>query len=120
MHYDLNEEQTMLQNMVRRLAREKVAPGASRRDEDGKFDWEMVELLRENGLYGIDFPEEFGGSEAGILAMAIVVENARPATNTASRQSPAARSSWARSRAARASYHGIASASPSRTPCVGA
>ena len=74
MQYDLTEEQVLLQNMVRRLAREKVAPGAAKRDEDGEFDWGMVDLLRENGLYGIDFPEEYGGSDAGMLALAIVVE----------------------------------------------
>ncbi len=74
MQYDLTEEQRMLQNMARRLAREKVAPGAAQRDEEAKFDWSMVELLRENGLVGIDFPEAYGGSGAGVLAMAIVVE----------------------------------------------
>ncbi len=74
MQYDLTEEQILLQNMVRRLAKDKVAPGAGKRDEIGEFDWEMVELMRENGLYGIDFPEEFGGSHAGMLALAITVE----------------------------------------------
>ncbi len=74
MQYDLTEEQILLQKMVRRLAREKVAPDAGKRDESGDFDWGMVELLRENGLYGIDFPEEFGGSNAGMLALVIVVE----------------------------------------------
>jgi alkylation response protein AidB-like acyl-CoA dehydrogenase len=74
MQYGLTEEQILLQNMVRRLAKEKVAPGAAKRDEDGKFDWDMVNLLRENGLYGIDFPEAYGGSDAGVLALAIVVE----------------------------------------------
>lgn len=72
--YDLTEEQTMLRDMVRRLAKEKVAPGAEKRDEEGKFAWDMVDLLRENGLYGIDFPSEYGGSEAGLLALAIAVE----------------------------------------------
>ncbi len=74
MQYDLTEEQTLLQNMVRRLAREQVAPGAARRDEEGKFDWDMVKLMKENGLFGIDFPEAQGGSEAGMLALAITVE----------------------------------------------
>jgi len=74
MQYDLTEEQVILQNTVRRLAREKVAPGAGRRDEEGDFDWTMVELLRENGLYGIDFPEGYGGSNAGELALVITVE----------------------------------------------
>lgn len=49
-------------------------PGPAKRDADGEFDWGMVDLLRENGLYGIDFPEEYGGSDAGMLALAIVVE----------------------------------------------
>jgi len=72
--YDLTEEQRMLQNMVRRLAKERVEPGAGKRDAAGEFSWEQVDLLRENGLYGIDFPEAYGGSGAGMLAMAIAIE----------------------------------------------
>ena len=74
MQYGLTEEQVLLQNMVRRLAREKVAPGAGKRDEEGEFAWDMVDLLRENGLYGIDFPEVYGGSDAGMMALAIAIE----------------------------------------------
>ncbi|HEX7504745.1 MAG TPA: acyl-CoA dehydrogenase family protein [Syntrophales bacterium] len=74
MQYDLTEEQVLLQNMVRRLAREKVAPGAGKRDEEAEFAWDMVDLLRENGLYGIDFPEAYGGSDAGMMALAIAIE----------------------------------------------
>jgi len=74
MQYELTEEQRMLQDMVRRLAREKVEPGAAKRDAEGQFSWEMVNLMRENGLYGIDFPEAYGGSGAGMLALAITVE----------------------------------------------
>lgn len=74
MQYDLTEEQRMLQDMVRRLAREQVAPGAAQRDREGKFAWEMVELLRANGLLGIDFPEVYGGSGAGLLALTITAE----------------------------------------------
>ena len=74
MQYDLTEEQRMLQDMVRRLAKEKVEPGATQRDIEAKFDWKMVDLLRENGLFGIDFPEKYEGTDAGILALAITVE----------------------------------------------
>jgi alkylation response protein AidB-like acyl-CoA dehydrogenase len=74
MQYDLTEEQRMLQDMVRRLAKEQVEPGAARRDAEGIFDWEMVDLLRENGLFGVDFDESYGGAGAGMLALAIVVE----------------------------------------------
>ncbi|MGA7576537.1 MAG: acyl-CoA dehydrogenase family protein [Desulfobaccales bacterium] len=74
MQYDLTEEQRMLQDMVRRLAKEQVEPGAARRDREAKFDWEMVALLRENGLVGVDFPEAYEGAGAGMLALAITVE----------------------------------------------
>lgn len=60
--------------MVRRLTKEKVEPGAIQRDIEAKFSWEMVDLLRENGLFGIDFPEQYGGTDAGMLALAITVE----------------------------------------------
>jgi butyryl-CoA dehydrogenase len=74
MQYDLTEEQRMLQDMVRRLAKEQMEPGAAKRDAEGQFDWEMVDLLRENGLVGIDFPEAYDGAAAGMLALAITVE----------------------------------------------
>ncbi|MBI4836891.1 MAG: acyl-CoA dehydrogenase family protein [Candidatus Portnoybacteria bacterium] len=74
MQYDLTEEQRMLQDMVRRLAKEQVEPGAARRDAEGAFDWKIVELLRENGLFGVDFDESYGGAGAGMLTLAIVVE----------------------------------------------
>jgi alkylation response protein AidB-like acyl-CoA dehydrogenase len=74
MQYDLTEEQRMLQDMVRRLATEQVEPGAARRDAEGVFDWGMVDQLRENGLFGVDFDEAYGGAGAGMLALAIVVE----------------------------------------------
>jgi len=72
--YELTEEQKMLREVVRRLAREKVAPGAAERDEKEEFHWDMVEILRENELFGVDFPVEYGGSGAGTLAFVIVVE----------------------------------------------
>jgi alkylation response protein AidB-like acyl-CoA dehydrogenase len=74
MQYELTEEQVLLQTTVRRLAKDKVSPGATGRDESEEFDWGMVELLRENGLYGTDFPETYDGSDAGMLALCLAIE----------------------------------------------
>jgi alkylation response protein AidB-like acyl-CoA dehydrogenase len=74
MQYDLTEEQQLLRNTVRRLAKEKIEPGARERDESGEWDWGVVDILRENGLMGVDFPEKHGGGAAGLLAFCIVVE----------------------------------------------
>lgn len=74
MSYDLTEEQQMLKDTVARIAKEQIAPGAEKRDEEGKFSWEMVELMRENALFGADFPEEYGGSQMGMLALCLAIE----------------------------------------------
>ncbi|MCX5873217.1 MAG: acyl-CoA dehydrogenase family protein [Deltaproteobacteria bacterium] len=72
--FGLTEEEQMLQDMVRRLAKEKVAPAAEERDKKGDYPYDMLELMRENGLMGVDFPEAYAGMEAGMLAHCIVVE----------------------------------------------
>ncbi len=72
--FGLTEEEKMLQDMVRRLAKEKVAPGAEERDRASEYPWDMLELMKENGLMGIDFPEAYGGMDAGMLAHCIAVE----------------------------------------------
>lgn len=72
--FGLTEEERLLQQMARRLAREKVLPGAAQRDIDGDFPYDMLELMRENGLLGIDFPAQYGGMEAGLISLCIVIE----------------------------------------------
>ncbi|MCX5860469.1 MAG: acyl-CoA dehydrogenase family protein [Proteobacteria bacterium] len=72
--YELTEEQKMLQDTVRKMAKAQVEPGAEHRDKEAKFSWEMVQLLRDNGLLGIDFPEKFGGAESGLLSLVLVIE----------------------------------------------
>jgi alkylation response protein AidB-like acyl-CoA dehydrogenase len=74
MSYDLTEEQEMLKETVARIAKEQIAPGAAQRDEKAEFPWDMVELLRENALFGADYPEKFGGSEMGLLSLCLIIE----------------------------------------------
>jgi alkylation response protein AidB-like acyl-CoA dehydrogenase len=72
--FGLTEEEQMLQDMVRRLAKEKVAPGAEERDKKGEYPYDMLELMKENGLMGVDFPTEYDGMEAGLISHCILVE----------------------------------------------
>ena len=74
MSYNLTEEQQMLKDTVARIAKEQIAPGAEKRDEEAKFPWDMVEVLRENALFGADFPEKYGGSEMGLFSLCLIVE----------------------------------------------
>ncbi|MFH0959465.1 MAG: acyl-CoA dehydrogenase family protein [Pseudomonadota bacterium] len=72
--FGFTDEEKLLQQTVRRLARDKVAPGASKRDTDGVFDYDMLELMKVNGLVAIDFPSEYGGMEAGMISLCIAIE----------------------------------------------
>ncbi|MCB2189273.1 MAG: acyl-CoA dehydrogenase family protein [Deltaproteobacteria bacterium] len=74
MLYELTDEQRMLQDTVRRIAREELLPGAAARDVKGEFAWDAVEVLRDNGLFACDFKEKYGGAEMGVLAFCLAVE----------------------------------------------
>ncbi len=72
--FGLTNEERMLRDTVRRLAKEKVAPGAEERDANAEYPYDMRELFRENGLMGVDFPSEYGGMAAGMIAHCVAVE----------------------------------------------
>lgn len=74
MNFDLSEEQTEMQTMVRRFAREELAPKARELDETGRFPEESFRKMGELGLLGLLVPEEYGGVGASVLTMCIVME----------------------------------------------
>jgi alkylation response protein AidB-like acyl-CoA dehydrogenase len=70
----LNEEQRELRDLVRTLARERVAPRAAEIDETHEFPSDLAELFREQGLFGLLFDEEWGGTGTGTLLALIAIE----------------------------------------------
>jgi butyryl-CoA dehydrogenase len=75
MNFELTEEQNLIREMVRSFAETEVAPSAQSRDEEERFDRElMFDKLAELGLTGIVFPEEYGGAGADYISYAIAVE----------------------------------------------
>ncbi|MCR5181571.1 MAG: acyl-CoA dehydrogenase family protein [Clostridia bacterium] len=69
-----NEMQELLRKSVREFALAEVAPLAAQIDETGVFPDELYQKLVKNGYLGITIPREYGGSDAGFVAMAIVME----------------------------------------------
>lgn len=51
--FALGEEQRQIQQMVRRLARERVAARADAIDRTAEYPQDMFELLRDAGLFAI-------------------------------------------------------------------
>ena len=70
----LTEEQREIRDLVRRLARERVAPRAAEIDKSAEFPWDMVEVLREHDLFGLPFDEEYGGTSTGALMVLVAIE----------------------------------------------
>jgi len=60
--FSFTEEQLMIQDVARRIAQEKIAPSAEHFDRTGEFPLDNIRLLGENGLMGIEVPEEYGGA----------------------------------------------------------
>ena len=75
MDFQLTEEQSLIRNMVRSFAEQEIAPSAAERDEEERFDRElMFDKLGELGLAGMIIPEQFGGAGADYISYAIAVE----------------------------------------------
>jgi alkylation response protein AidB-like acyl-CoA dehydrogenase len=70
----LTDEQRDLRELVRSLARDRIAPRAAEIDESHEFPWDVVELFREHGLFGLLFDEEWGGTGTGTLLALIAIE----------------------------------------------
>src|SRR5579859_3808677 len=70
----LTDEQRELRDLVRTLARERVAPRATEIDESHEFPWDVVELYRENDIFGLFFDESAGGLGTGTLLALIAIE----------------------------------------------
>ncbi len=71
----LGDDQRELLALVQTLATERIAPRAAEIDETHEFPWDIVELYREQGLFGLFFEERHGGTGTGpLLALAAIEE----------------------------------------------
>ncbi len=70
----LTEEQREIRELVRTIAREKVAPRAAEIDKSAEFPWDIVEVYRENDLFGIMYDEEHGGIGESSLMTLVTIE----------------------------------------------
>jgi acyl-CoA dehydrogenase len=57
-----SDEETLLLERVRALARERIAPRAAHHDATGEFPWDNVEDINALGLNGVFVPEAYGGA----------------------------------------------------------
>ena len=70
----LTDEQREIRELVRDLARERIAPRAAEIDETHEFPWDVVELFREHELFALLFDERWGGTGTGTLLALVAIE----------------------------------------------
>src|SRR5512136_2569068 len=72
--YQLDEDQKLFIDQVRRMVTEKVAPRAADIDKKGKFPWDLKQIFQTMGLMGLSVPEEYGGCYRGHIYVCLAVE----------------------------------------------
>ncbi|MCZ4578854.1 acyl-CoA dehydrogenase family protein [Gordonia amicalis] len=71
---ELTQEYTDLIETVRDFAQTVVAPVAAKHDADHTFPYEVIAQMGKMGLFGLPFPEEYGGMGGDYFALALALE----------------------------------------------
>src|SRR3990172_11678228 len=74
MEFAYTPEQEELIRTLRAFARKELAPRAARVDTSGEFPWDTWRQMAELGLLGLRTPAAYGGQEADLVTMGIVIE----------------------------------------------
>jgi butyryl-CoA dehydrogenase len=69
----LEDHHHMLRDMVREFAEAEIAPIAAEHDESEEFPWNSGAKMSELGLFGIQWPERYGGADMDLMAAVLVV-----------------------------------------------
>jgi short-chain 2-methylacyl-CoA dehydrogenase len=72
--FRLDEEHEALRESVRQFARDVVAPAIPEHYEGHTFPYEVVRQMGKMGLFGLPFPEEYGGMGGGYFALCLALE----------------------------------------------
>src|SRR5262245_5778185 len=72
--YRLDEEHEALRQTVREFALDVVAPVIGDFYERHAFPYEIVRQMGKMGLFGLPFPEEYGGMGGDYLALCLTLE----------------------------------------------
>jgi short/branched chain acyl-CoA dehydrogenase len=74
MSWELSDEHEMLRATVRDFAEAEIAPHAAQWDVDHHFPVDVVHKMGDLGLFGIVFPEEYGGAGGDFASLCVAIE----------------------------------------------
>ncbi|WP_204536760.1 acyl-CoA dehydrogenase family protein [Arthrobacter tumbae] len=74
MNFELSEEYQDLVDTVREFADQVVAPVSAKHDEEHSFPYAVIAQMGEMGLFGLPFPEQYGGMDGDYFALCLALE----------------------------------------------
>ena len=74
MSYQLNEEQKMIQAMVKGFARETILPTAAERDKTKEYPKDIIRQMGELGLMGMSVPSEYNGAGVDTISYSLALQ----------------------------------------------
>ncbi len=74
MAIDVSEDLKLLRQTIREFVEKEVAPVAREYDEREEVPYPVLKKAAELGLFGIPFPEAYGGSDMGITGYCVLLE----------------------------------------------
>ena len=74
MSWELSEEHEMFRKVVRDFAEAEIAPHAAQWDRDHYFPVDVVRAMGDLGLFGLIFPERWGGSNGDFASLCVAIE----------------------------------------------
>ncbi len=77
------DDQLQIRDLIRRVAKERVAPRADEIDRSAEYPQDMFDLLKQLGLFTLPFPQEYGGTHSMVSACLAIEEFGRVCYNTA-------------------------------------
>jgi acyl-CoA dehydrogenase len=73
-HFALNDEQKMIQQLARDFARNEMAPVAEHYDQTHEYPWPVIKKAQALGFTTLNIPEEYGGLGLSLLEECMVSE----------------------------------------------
>jgi len=74
MDFDLTSEHRLFRDTIREFVDRQIRPFAREWEHEGRYPTEIVEAMKQMGLFGLTVPEEYGGMGADLVSLAIVFE----------------------------------------------
>ncbi|NJP88148.1 acyl-CoA dehydrogenase [Nonomuraea sp. FMUSA5-5] len=74
MDFELTDEQKAFRETLRAFVDKEIVPVATEWEHSGRYPAEIVDKMKQMGLFGLSVPEAYGGMAADMVSFALVFE----------------------------------------------